>query len=380
MRVALFTECYRPIVNGVVVSVVTFSGELAKLGNDVQIFAPAYPGHRDAEANVHRLPSVSLPTRPRYPLALPYSGVLLRRYFAAHPPDIVHAQHPFVTGREARRVARWVGCPLVFTYHTLIRAYAHYVPLPRPLVRTLAVRISRDFANSADVVVVPTRAVGEILRSYGVVRPLEAIPTGVDLDLIRTTSPAPMRPRFGVPEGVPLIAYTGRIAREKSIDTLITALALLPPAHRDAHLLLVGGGPWYRHCRDLARTLGVADRVHFTGYLSRPDVFRCLADSDLFAFASLTDTQGVAVLEAMAHGLPPVAVASGAVADIIRDGVDGLLVDPTPQALADGLARVLDCDSLRQTLAGHALRRAEQFSAGRMAQRLVDLYQRLLNA
>ncbi len=379
MRIAVFTECYRPIVNGVVVSVVTLAGELSKQGHEVHIVAPAYPGHREVEPNVHRLPSVSPPRRPRYPLAIPYSGHLLRRAIAAHPPDIVHSQHPFIVGREGRRLARRLGCPLVFTYHTLIRAYAHYVPLPQPLVRRLAVWVSREYANSAAAVVVPTASVAEVLRSYGVVRPIEPIPTGIDLDLIRSRPRLPARARFGIPEGVPLIAYTGRIAREKSIDMLLQAFALLPRALHEAHLLLIGGGPWYEDCRRLAETLGVAARVHVTGYLPRERVFDCLADSDVFAFASLTDTQGVAVLEAMALGAPPVAVRSGAVADLVRPGVDGLLVAPTAGALAEGLAQVLQSEELRRALAGRARARAEEFSAGRMAQRVVDLYRRVLS-
>jgi 1,2-diacylglycerol 3-alpha-glucosyltransferase len=378
MRIALFTECYRPIVNGVVVSVETFAGELKKLGHEVEIYAPAYPGYRDAEANVHRLPSISPPSRPRYPIALPYGGRFVRRAFEERPPDIVHAQHPFASGREARRLARSVRRPLVFTYHTLIRAYAHYVPLPRPLVRWGAVKVSRDFSNSADVVVAPTRAIREVLRGYGVRRPIEVIPTGIDLDLVRATERKPARSEFGVPEGVPLVAFLGRIAREKSLDVLVQAFALVAEREREAHLLLIGGGPWYEPCRRLAASLGVGERVHFTGYLARERVFDCLAETDVFAFASLTDTQGVAVLEAMALGCPAVVVRSGAVEDVVRDGVDGAIVEPSAEALAEGLCWVLGSDELRERLGGRARERAEEFSAGRMTERLVGVYTRLL--
>jgi len=378
MRIALFTECYHPIVNGVVVSVATFARELRKQGHEVSIYAPVYPGYRDTEPDVYRLPSISLPTRPRYPLALPFGGIPVLRRLRARPPDIVHAQHLFQTGREARRVARRLGRPLLLTYHTLIHAYAHYVPLPRPLVRALAVRVSRDFPNSTDCVIVPTRSVAELLRSYGVRRPIEVIPTGIDLDLIRATPRRPARARFGVPEAVPLIAYSGRIAREKSLETLIGALARLDSRFRDAHLLLIGGGPWYGRCRQFADSLGMGERVHFTGYLPRTEVFDCLAESQVFAFPSLTDTQGVVVLEAMALGCPPVAVRSGAVADVIRDGTDGLLVEPTSNGLAEGIGAVLGSADFRARLAGQARARAEEFSAGRMAERLAQVYARLL--
>jgi len=377
MRIALFTECYHPIVNGVVVSVETFARELQKQGHEVHICAPCYPGYRDSDRNVHRLPSISLPTRPRYPLAVPFGGCLVWRIFEASPPDIIHAQHPFVTGREARRLARRLKRPLILTYHTLIRAYAHYIPLPRPLVQAMAVWVSREFSNSTDCVVVPTQSVADLLRSYGVRRPIEVIPTGIDLGLIDGDERQPFRARFGIPEGVPIVAYSGRIAREKNLDLLIRAFSILAPRHPEAHLLMIGGGPWYSYCRRLADSLRIEDRVHFTGYLPRARVFDCLAGSDVFAFPSLTDTQGVSVLEAMALGCPPVAVRSGAVADVIRDGVDGLLSEPTADALAGSVSSLLDSQDSRRKLAGRARARAEEFSAGRMAGKLIRLYARL---
>jgi glycosyltransferase involved in cell wall biosynthesis len=140
----------------------------------------------------------------------------------------------------------------------------------------------------------------------------------------------------------------------------------------------VGGGPWEQECLRVARAEGVAERVHITGYVEREHVFDWASEADVFAFSSLTDTQGVAVLEAMALGVPAVAVRSGAVEDVIRDGVDGLIVDPTAEALAEGLGRLLADSDLRERLAGQARQRAEEFSAGRMTEKLVRVYERAL--
>jgi glycosyltransferase involved in cell wall biosynthesis len=238
--------------------------------------------------------------------------------------------------------------------------------------------VSRDFSNSADCVVVPTRGTAEVLRSYGVRKPIEVIPTGVDLDLIRQGERKPVRAGLGIPAGTPLIAYSGRIAKEKTLETAIEALGLLARQGSEAQLVLVGGGPWEASCRACAERLRLADRVHITGYLTREGVFDWLTESQAYCFPSLTDTQGVAVLEAMAVGCPPVAVRSGAVEDVIRDGVDGLLVEATPEALAHGLGILLADGELRARLAGQARLRAEDFSAGRMAERLVGVYERLL--
>ena len=378
MRIALFTECYHPIVNGVVVSVSIFARELAKLGYDVDIYAPAFSGYTDTEPNVHRLYSLPRPTSLQYPLALPFGTAFLDKVFAEYPPDLVHANHPFLTGREARRLARRLGCPLVFTYHTILRDYAHYIPLPGALVRRLAVWVSREFSNSADCVIVPTESVRELLRSYGVTPRIEVIPTGIDLDSMQAFPRRPVRARYGVPARAPLVCTSGRLAREKGLDRLLRAFRRVQATLPEAYLLLVGGGPWEQECRALIASLGLEARVRVTGYVTRDEVFDCLAESDLFVFPSITDTQGLVVLEAMALGCPALAARSGAVRDMIQDGENGVIVDPSPEALAEGICRLLGSQEMRAQLAGQGRRRAEEFSAGNMAARLSRVYASLL--
>ncbi len=378
MRIALFTECYRPVINGVVVSVSTYARELTRQGHEVRVFAPAYPGYQETDPRVHRLPSLSL-SRSAYPLAWPRVSRRTKQVLSAYQPDIVHANHPFLTGRMARLEARRLERPLVFTYHTLVRAYAHYLPLPRGLVEALAVRWSRGFSEASDCVIVPTSAIAEVLRSYGVERRIEVIPTGIDLEAMRGEPLPPCRERFGLPADVPIVCYAGRIASEKSVDVLLQAFARVGKQHREAHLLLVGGGPWMAQCQEMAKALGLAGRVRLTGYVSQREVFGCLAEATLLAFPSLTDTQGLVVLEAMALGCPPVAARSGAVAEILRDGVDGLVVDPTEEGLAEGMSRVLASSELRNALGGKARRHAEEFTAEKMTTRLLRVYLSLLD-
>jgi glycosyltransferase involved in cell wall biosynthesis len=117
-----------------------------------------------------------------------------------------------------------------------------------------------------------------------------------------------------------------------------------------------------------------------TGFLAREDLFDWLAEADLYCFPSLTDTQGVAVLEAMALGCPPVAVRSGAVEDVIRDGVDGVLVDAELEALSQALDGLLGDTERRRELAGHARVRAEEFTASRMAQKLTGIYEQVVDS
>jgi glycosyltransferase involved in cell wall biosynthesis len=281
--IALFTECYRPVINGVVVSVSTYARELTRQGHEVRVFAPAYPGYQETDPRVHRLPSLSL-SRSAYPLAWPRVSRRTKQVLSAYQPDIVHANHPFLTGRMARLEARRLERPLVFTYHTLVRAYAHYLPLPRGLVEALAVRWSRGFSEASDCVIVPTGAIAEVLRSYGVERRIEVIPTGIDLEAMRAEPLPPCRDRFGLPEDVPIICYAGRIASEKSVDVLLRAFARVGSGTGRPICCSSAAATWMAQCQGDGEGLGFRQRVRLTGYVSQREVFGCLAEATLLAF------------------------------------------------------------------------------------------------
>ncbi len=182
MRVGLFTNNYLPFRGGVTTAVETLRQGLEALGHDVWIFAPASSGPLTDPPRVFRYPSVPAPTYPGFSLPLPVSPRLARlaRGLAL---DVVHAQHPFLLGVTARRLARRLGRPLVFTYHTRYEKYAHYVPLPERAVAGLAVRLACRFASTADLVIAPSEHMAATLAGRGVRAPVAVVPTGVPLDL-----------------------------------------------------------------------------------------------------------------------------------------------------------------------------------------------------
>src|SRR5439155_1841459 len=184
MRVALFTNNYLPFRGGVTTAVETLRRGLERLRHRAWVFAPASRPAVTDPPWVFRYPSIPAPTYPGFALALPFSR-RLHGTARALAPDIVHAQHPFLLGPAARRLARRHGRPLVFTYHTRYEKYAHYVPLRRPLVEALAVRLSTRFAARADAVIAPSAVIRDELLARGVRRPIAVVPTGVDLDRFR---------------------------------------------------------------------------------------------------------------------------------------------------------------------------------------------------
>jgi glycosyltransferase involved in cell wall biosynthesis len=379
MKIAIFSECYSPIVNGIMVAVSTLRKELLQLGHQVYLFAPAYPGHQDTDEDIYRFPSLTLPTNPRYPLATPYSPQRLKQLLGKFAPDVIHSHSLFGMGRHAAKTARNLGIPLVFTYHTLLEAYAHYIPLPLPFTRWLARWRSRSFSNAADYVIAPGVAAYDTLLSYGVKTPIKIIPTGVDLSLAKENYSSPIRPRWDIPEGAPVVAFAGRIAKEKNLELLLNAFSLTMQKLPDAHLLLIGGGPWADHIQALTREMNLSSHVHLSGFLPRQEVYQALNHVQVFVFPSLTDTQGIVVLEAMACGLPVVAAKSGAVAEILRNGEEGLVVEPNPEAFAEALLALLQDPAGRNKMGEQARHQAEEFSSANCARKVVELYQEALD-
>jgi 1,2-diacylglycerol 3-alpha-glucosyltransferase len=380
MRVGLFTNNYLPFRGGVTTAVETLREGLEARGHAVWVFAPAWSGGHPDPPYVFRYPSVPAPTYPGFAIPLPFSP-RLTRIARDLEIDVFHAQHPFLLGVAARRLARAGGRPLVFTYHTRYEKYAHYVPLPGRLVAAAAVRLPSRFADSADLVIAPSARIADGLAQVGVRAPMAVVPTGVRLDLFRPGDRGEARRALGLPADAPLCLYVGRLDREKSVERLIDAFGSIAGAVSDARLLLVGQGSHETALRRLAAASPARSAVSFAGSVSREALPPYYRAADLFLFASETETQGLVLAEAHACGLPAVAVRASGVDEVVRDGETGLLTKSDAQDLADAaIGLLLDTD--RRLGMGRAARvlAERDFSASRQVEIMTGLYRRLLPA
>jgi 1,2-diacylglycerol 3-alpha-glucosyltransferase len=379
MRVALFTNNYLPFRGGVTTSVETLRQGLDALGHQAWVFAPAVRSPVLDPPWVFRYPSIPAPTYPGFALALPFSPRLTRTARALDP-DIVHAQHPFLLGPAARRLARRHRRPLVFTYHTRYEKYAHYVPLPECFVAALAVRLSCRFADSADLVIAPSTRIATMLRTRGVTAAVAVVPTGVPLDLFSPGDGCQARRRLGVPAEAPLCLYVGRLDREKSVDRIIDAFGSVADALPDARLLLVGQGTHEAAARSRAAASPAGGRIHFHEAVPREALPAFYRAADLFLFTSETETQGLVLAEAHGCGLPAVAVRASGVDEVVQDGQTGLLTKADPRELADAAICLL-LDPERRRAMGRAARATAErhFSAARRVESMVGHYRGLLS-
>ena len=380
MRIGIFTQCYWPTQNGVVVSIETFRKELERRGHEFFIFAPGYRNFRDQNpAHVFRFPSMPS-TQKEYPLALPFLAPLQTAHIRDLRLDIIHTQHPFSMGKLGLKVGRRLDIPVVYTYHTLITEYAHYIPLFSGLAQKVAIDLSRSYCNATDQVVTPSSSMKELLRRYGVAVPIEVIPTGVTLaDFGNPFHPERLRIKWQLPEDKKLLLYVSRIAKEKNLDFLFQAISRLSQRRQDFHLLMVGGGPELEHYRGFVRNSDLSCLVTFTGQQEKTETNRFFGAADIFVFPSITETQGIVITEAMAAGVPAVAINKMGPSDIIQDGVDGYLTPLKVEEFCERIEKLLDDEGLRKKMGTKAKQNAERFSTENMASAMEKLYERTIS-
>ncbi|MDD5558816.1 glycosyltransferase [Candidatus Methylomirabilis sp.] len=380
MKIGFFTCNASPLLNGLAVSIQQFALHMRRLGHRVFIFAPRYPDCPDVEPDTYRFPSLRVPTHHRYAVPIPAVAVGLHRLIARLGLQVIHTHHPFLVGPYAYRLARRLRVPCVFTYHTLYEHYAHYLPVVSPMAARVAEARSHAFANRADLVIAPTSGVQERLRRHGVTVPIEVIPTGIEPPEESKESKAQIRRRLGVPEdNGPVLLYVGRLAREKNLGLLLRAIHAAVRVVPNLTLLVVGEGDDERSLQRLAAHLEIADRVHFVGPVPHQTVGCWYQAADLFVFPSVSETQGLVVLEAMAHGLPVLAVRSVGTSDFIIDGVNGALADDTEGDFVQRLLTLLCNGASLHRYAEQGRVSAMKLTAEASAVRLLEVYERLLN-
>lgn len=317
MRIAYFTETFLPSTDGVVTRLRHTLQELSRFGDEVLVFAPAGGPERYAGARVVGVRGIPFPMYPQVKLCPPHPG--LGRALSEFEPDVVHVVNPVILGPGGVYYARRLGIPLVASYHTNIATYASLYRLG--FLANFARRAIRGLHNQANLNLCTSEATARYLRNEGV-RRVRLWPQGVDSRLFSPEKRS-MHWRERLSDGHPrekLLLFVGRLAPEKGISSLRHVLRKLP----GVRLAVVGDGPDRRR---LEQEFSGMPAV-FTGFLHGEDLARAYASADLFLFPSTTETLGMAMLEAMASGLPVVAARSGASEEVVEEAVSGLLYTP----------------------------------------------------
>ncbi|MFO7602279.1 MAG: glycosyltransferase [Gammaproteobacteria bacterium] len=375
MNILIFTNTFTPHVGGVARSVVAFTEEYRQRGHRVLVVAPEFSDMPKHELDVVRVAAIQNFNASDFSVALPPIAGLGER-LDDFKPDIVHSQHPFLLGMTALRIARYRDLPLVFTHHTLYEQYTHYVPGDSPAMKRFAIELATRYANLCDQVFAPSESVQELLHTRGVTTPIAVVPTGVRLENFAHGDGHTVRQDMGIPASAFVVGHLGRLAPEKNLEFLSQAVADFVGHCPEAHFLVIGTGPSEAAMRSIFARTGAASRLHVTGILQQQQLTDALHAMNVFVFASRSETQGMVLIEAMAAGLPVVALDAPGVREVVEDGKNGrLLPEETPAAFSAALQwlTALPAENMR-ALQQAARDTAEAFSMSRAADKALACF------
>ena len=385
MVVGIFTDTFYPEINGVATSVLLLKRELENLGNSVYVFTSNTPVLKKCEdiENTFRLPSAPFVFLPSRRVAVVYKRSVAHKIRSLNL-DIIHTNTEFSLGMFGKLMAAALNIPVVHTYHTLYKDYVHYISKGRMTTFSLelARMFSRSFCNNCHSLIVPTEKTKDVLLEYNVDRPIDIIPTGIDIGPFRRKESdegeiRALKEKFGIGENDRVVVYVGRLAKEKNIHVVVEQMPKYISEAPNTKLLLVGDGPLKKRIKEIASAGGFLGNVVFTGEQPWSQINKFYKMGNVFISASLSETQGLTFIEAMAAGLPIVAKRDRAVEGLVVDGHSGYIFDSDDE-IPSILSKVFDNDGLRMSMGANAVRTAELYSSGQFAKSVLESYQKAL--
>lgn len=375
MRILMMTNTYTPIVGGLEKSIESFSTHLREKGHEVRIAAPEFEGMPKNEKYVTRIPAIKKVAGTEFSVHLPIPGTL-EDLMDDFSPEIVHAHHPFLMGDLALRLSGQYEIPLVFTYHTMFEWYTDYFGLDNEAIQKFVVQLAKGYAQMADQVIVPSESIARVLSERKVTTPIAIVPTGVDTRKFSNGNGESLREKLGLMSSDFVVGHLGRLSKEKNLIFLSKAVVEFLKKKNDAHFVIVGDGPAKKELESYAVLNGVKDRMHFVGVLSGQDVVDAYHAMNLFVFASKSETQGMVITEAMAAGLPVVALDAPGVREVVRHHENGCLL---AEENISGFCEALDwCASKSAeefgSLRQKAIKTAELFSIDNCVEKAINVY------
>jgi len=378
MRILMISDVYFPRINGVSTSIQTFRNEFVAQGNQVTLIAPTYNPNLETEDWVLRIDSRRIPFDPedrmmKYKKTLQLIPELKKEHF-----DLIHIHTPFIAHYAGVKISKELGIPSVITYHTLFEEYLfHYIPfLPKQFLRAFARHFSRKQCNQVKSVVAPSSVIVNLLNKYGVKQPIKIIPTGINYEAFQQGNGAKFRSKFGIPTDRKVLLTVSRIAFEKNIHVLISAVHAIKEIIPEIYLVIAGEGPAKTTYIKQAEKLSLQDNIKFVGYLDRgSELVDCYHSADIFVFSSKTETQGLVLLESMAAGTPVVSVAAMGTKDILINCPAAVIAQDTVDDFCSKIVTLLNEPESLAQLFSEAPVYAQQWGSQSIATKMLNYYQ-----
>ncbi|MCL2637003.1 MAG: glycosyltransferase [Oscillospiraceae bacterium] len=330
MRIALFTETYLPVINGVVTHVKTLKEGLERLGHRVLIVtADSNVKKHEIDSGVMYCPAVKIRRIYNYDAASPISPKRVK-FLRAFKPDLIHIHNEFGIGMSGMLIAKILKIPLVYTLHTMYDDYIYYVANRYfcKFITAATHKYAKVLANQAGALIGPSKKVGEFFKKCGVKKSVNVIPNTAETDifnpaLIEASARKALRERFGFTDSDFVFCFCGRLGKEKNISWLIESWAKRVKREDGLKLLIIGDGPYYEQHTDEIKSLNACDTITLAGKVEHADLPPYYAACDAYVTASLTENHSISMLEAMCMKLPVLHIKDELNAGQVVDGVSG---------------------------------------------------------
>lgn len=384
MRIAMFTNNYKPYIGGVPVSIEHLAEGLRQRGHTVYVFAPSYEGQKE-EAFVIRYPSFPVKIAGA-PVPNILTGLFVKKVRELNI-DIIHVHHPAIVGNVALHIRKKLGIPVVFTYHTRYEEYLHYIGGLEKIEEHTGVvdKYLHHFCGCCDLLIAPTPGIRTYLYEKAIETPVEVMPTGIPRESFCPDQrrAEEIRGRY-LGDADYLFCTVSRLAKEKNLGFQMAGLAclkrMLKKQGKTFRHIMIGEGPDRVNIERQIQELGLTDNVLLLGNVENREIKNYQAASDLFLFTSKSETQGIVLLEAMALGNPVVALDASGVRDIVADGENGYLTEEDGCRWAGKIAALLADEALLGRMGQEAKRTAEQYSEEEVASCAEQYYQKVSGA
>lgn len=378
MKILMVTNTYFPIVGGLEKSIESFSAKFRQWGHEVIIAVPELEGMERNDQGIIQMPALHA-GQSDFSLALPIFSALTK-VVDSFQPDVIHTHHPFLMGEMALRLAARYAKPLVFTYHIMFDQYSHYLPVPSYLGKRFLVELAVGFANMSTRVIAPSESVRKILQQIGVQKYIHVVPTGVEIEAFAEGNGAKVRQALGISAQDWVLGYVGRLAPEKNLEFLADGVIPFMKANSKAHFVIAGKGPSQGLLEKLFLEAGLKERLHMQGVMQGKDLADCYHAMDAFVFASKSETQGMVLCEAMAAGVPVIALDAPGAREVVKDFENGrLLKRENKEEFQDALTWCFECDSHQwKKLQENAKKTARIFSMDTCAKHALKVYEAAL--
>ena len=410
MKIAITSDLYYPMTNGVAVFAHNLALGLAKQGHEVLVICPSFTGRQYRErrdgVTTFYLRSIRFPFYPDQINDVPETkailGVALPRLMYRHGlwitvdpypamkkvlnkfhPDVIHNQTAEMVAIAARRYAKKYDIPMVSTGHAYPDNITGQLKLLKPIKKPLDAVLKTymaSFLKHSEYATVPTEmAIDDLVpkkRKHFKV-PLEPLSNGVDLSAFGPgKTPERIYRKYHLPKNKPIVLSVGRVDPEKSLGNVVAAFADVLEKVPEAQLVIVGDGTDKRHLEDMVRAFGIEKQVCFPGRIYPPDVMEVYRAATMFVTASETETQGIVLIEAAATGLPLVAVDAGAVRELCQQRKNGILCHSGDiSEMTRAMTKILQDPKLAQRYGEASLEIAKQHDLNRTLKRFVEIYE-----